>query len=74
MRLWASFQERVSVVGLFEITCRPRLGCRLAAADGDAGIDCDHLCEDVENGLGMLAGFSRAGRPDLPLAQSYRRC
>jgi hypothetical protein len=41
----------VSVNCSFKISCGPRLGCRLAAADRDAGIDRDHLCEDVQDRL-----------------------
>lgn len=45
---------------LFNATRRAGIGRRFAT-DGDAGVDSDHLGEDVEDGLGALAGaFSAA--------------
>jgi hypothetical protein len=46
------------VGALFEILCGPSLGCCLTTADRNAGIDGDHLSEDVEDGLGSISGAS----------------
>ena len=46
--LYVKMPRRVS---LLQIACGPGLGGCLAAADGDGCVDCDHLGEDVQDGL-----------------------
>jgi hypothetical protein len=40
---------------LLQIACGPGLGRCLAAADGDGCVDCDHLGEDVKDGLLLIS-------------------
>lgn len=44
-----------STLCLLEVAGRARLGGCLAAADGDRCVDCDHLGEDVKDGLSSSA-------------------
>jgi hypothetical protein len=40
---------------LLEVASRSALGWSLATADWDRSVYCDHLCEDVEYGLGHVS-------------------
>ena len=62
---------------LLEVACGARLRGRLAAANRDGGIHCDHLGEDVQDRLvsvNTLEGQNCSTAGGLPWGQSYRRC
>ena len=61
---------------LLQIACGPGLGGCLAAADGDGCVDCDHLGEDVQDGLCRISTMRVVlrGKVHVPWGPSCRRC